>query len=235
MQPVKLLATILLVAPAVFVSGAATEGSGGRSAGTIVVAGYRLSAAPARLNAQCERAKRHVKFIVLCPTLMPRSGDGVTAATASTLPPGDAGVAPTTFAQWGGFPANVVAPWLYVGGTYGGGETDPRDWNSNNPNYFFHFFVEEGKLTSGQMSIGGPGTPQRFLGRRVLDGHAGKLWTQVSYSLCKGACGFTGHLTFIWHQHGVIYAASLHRWSAEPLSRSVLAMLEALIARLRPV
>jgi hypothetical protein len=165
---------------------------------------------------------------------MPRTGDGVTKATASKLPPGDAGTAATTFAQWAGFPTNVVARWLYTGGIYGGGETDPRDWNSNNPNYFFHFFVYEGKLSSGQMSLSGPGTLQRFLGSRVLAGHAGKLWTQVSYSRCKGACGFTGHLTFIWHHHGVAYAVSLHRWSADALNKSVLAILEALIAHLRP-
>jgi hypothetical protein len=230
-------ALILVVAAALFVAVRVSSGSGsgGNEPGTIDVAGYRLYPSPARLNAQCVRVKRHVRFIVLCPTLMPRSGDGVTAATASSLPPGDAGIAPMTFAQWGGFPANVVASWLYVGGTYGGGETDPQDWNSNNPNYFFHFFVDEGKLTSEQMSLGGPGTPQQFLGRRVLAGHTGTLWTQVSYSRCKGACSFTGHLTFIWHQHDVTYAASLHRWSPEALNKSVLAILEALIAHLGPV
>jgi hypothetical protein len=92
---------------------------------TAVAGGYGLFPSPARLATQCRRAQRHVRFTVLCPTVMPRSGDGVTAATASPLPPGDAGVEPTTFAQWAGYPANVTARSLYVGGIYGGGETDP--------------------------------------------------------------------------------------------------------------
>lgn len=38
--------------------------------------------------------------------------------------------------------------------------------------------------------------------------------------------------TFIWHQHGITYAASLHRWSAHPLNPSVLAILAAPINHL---
>jgi hypothetical protein len=209
----------------------AARGTGG----SLVVAGYRLYPAPTRLAAQCRRAQLHVRFTVLCPTLLPRTCEGTTAATACPLPRGDAGIAPTTFAQWANYPADVVARWLYVGGIYGGGETDPVDWASNNPNYFFHFFIDEGALTNSQLDLIGSGSLQRFLGRRTIAGHPGRLFTQRSYSLCTGGCGFTGHLTFIWQQHGITYAASLHRWSANPLDTSVLAILTALIDHLQPV
>jgi hypothetical protein len=200
----------------------------------IVAGGYRLYPSPARLKGQCERAQRHVRFTVLCPTLMPRTGDGATAATASPLPAGDAGVAPTTFAEWDDYPRDWIAPYLFVGGIYGAGETDPEDWATNNPNYFFHFFVYEGKLSPELLNLSGVETPQHLLGKRTIAGHSGKLYTQVSFTLCEGTtgCNFTGHLTFIWRAHGVTYAASLHRWSANPRNPSVLAVLTALVAHL---
>jgi hypothetical protein len=200
---------------------------------TAVAGGYGLFPSPARLATQCRRAQRHVRFTVLCPTVLPRSGDGVTAATASPLPPGDAGVEPTTFAQWAGYPANVTARSLYVGGIYGSGETDPADWSLNNPNYFFHFFVDEGKLAARELNLTGVSHPQRLLGARTIAGHRGKLYDQVSYSICS-ECSFTGHLTFVWQQDGIVYAASLHRWSPTPNS-SVAAVLAALIKGLRQV
>jgi hypothetical protein len=169
--------------------------------------------------------------------LMPRTGDGATPATASPLPPGDAGVAATTFAELDDYPRNWIAPWMFVGGSYGGGETDPNDWTTNNPNYFFHFFLYEGTLSPELLNLSGVKTPLRLLEKRTLAGHTGSLYTQVSFSLCKGTsgCDFTGHLTFIWHAHGITYAASLHRWSANPLNPSVLAVLTSLIAHLKPV
>jgi hypothetical protein len=163
---------------------------------------------------------------------MPRTGDGTIPATAYALPKGDAGVAATTFAQWGDYPKPVIASWLYVGGIYGGGETDPQDWSSNSPNYFFHFFVDEGDLSSSFLNLSGVPYPQKLLGRRTIAGHTGKLYDQVSYSIC-GECSYTGHVTFIWHQHRVTYAASLHRWSAIP-NGPVLGVLAALIKGLRP-
>lgn len=199
----------------------------------VVVAGYRLYPAPSRLAGQCRLAQRHVDFPVLCPTLMPKTGDGVTSATASPLPPGDGGVAPSTFARWASPTAHGIARWLFVGGIYGGGETDPGDWQANNPNEFFHFFVFEGHLTPTLLDLAHVATPQRFLGTRTIAGRHGPLYTQVSYSLCKGSCSFTGHLTFIWHANGVIYAASLHRWSRDSRNPAVLAVLAALIAHLR--
>jgi hypothetical protein len=214
-------------------SGLARSTTAGAGHPIVVAGGYGLFQSPARLLTQCRRAQRHVRFTVLCPTLMPRSGDGVTAATASALPPGDAGVAPTTFAQWAGYPANVTARWLYVGGIYGGGETDPANWSLNNPNYFFHFFVDEGTLTTRELNLTGVARPQRLLGARTIAGHRGKLYDQVSYSICS-ECSFTGHLTFVWQEHGITYAASLHRWSPSP-NRSAAAVLAALIKGLRPV
>src|SRR3984957_148703 len=87
--------------------GAFLASSASAAGGTTVIAGgYRLYPSPASLTRQCERAQRHVRFTVLCPTLMPRSGDGATPATASPLPAGDAGVAPTTFAEWDNYPRN---------------------------------------------------------------------------------------------------------------------------------
>ena len=171
---------------------------------------------------------------------MPRTCDGVPAATACPeLPQGDKGIAPETFAVWANESVGYtgIAPWLYVGGSYGT-EGDPYDWKDNNPNYFFHFFVDEGDLSPlrlGLRGTGGERPPQRFLGRRTIAGHPGKLYTEVSYLLCNvPGCGYTGHVTFVWHQHGVTYAASLHRWSANPMNRSVLAMLTALITHLEP-
>lgn len=66
----------------------------------------------------------------------------------------------------------------------------------NNPNYFFHFFVDEGRLTANELNLTGMSHPQRALGSRTIAGHRGKLYDQVSYSICDG-CSFTGHVTFI--------------------------------------
>ena len=209
--------------------GTTAVGTGGT---VIVAAGYRLYPAPQQLAGQCARAQRHVNFTVLCTTLMPRTGDGTTPATAYSLPQGDAGIAATTFAQWAGYPSSVTARSLYVGGIYGGGETDNVNWSFNSPNYFFHFFVDEGTLSSTQLNLSGVAYPQKFLGRRTIAGHTGKLYDQVSLSICND-CAFTGHVTFIWHEHGVTYAASLHRWSPTP-NRPVLAVLTALIKGLKP-
>jgi hypothetical protein len=207
------------------------------TSGTVVVAGYRLYPAPAPLAGQCRRAQKHVRFPVLCPTLMPRTCDAVPAARACPeLPQGDKGILPSTGAVWANESTGYtgIAPRMWVGGSYGT-EGDPYDWTDNNPNYFFHFFVAEGNLSPLALGLRAE-TPQRYLGRRRIAGHAGKLFTQVSYLLCQGpGCSYTGHLTFIWHQHGVTYAASLHRWSANPMNRTVLAILAALIAHLKRV
>jgi hypothetical protein len=143
------------------------------------------------------------------------------------------GLAPTTFAQWADYPKPVIAKWLYVGGTYGGGETDPQDWGSNSPDVFFHFFVFEGKLSPMLLNLRGVPHPQKLVGRRRIGGHLGNLYQQVSYSVCS-ECSFTGHLTFIWKERGLTYAASLHRWTAGP-SASVIALLDALVAHLQRV
>ena len=156
------------------------------------------------------------------------------------MPQGDKGLPPQTGATWAdesrgntGFARTV-----WVGGSYGT-EQDPYNWSANNPNYFFHFFVAEGVFTPlylGLRGVNGGKPPQHFLGRRTIAGHVGKLYSQASYVLCGvPGCGYTGHVTFIWHQHGVTYAASLHRWSADPLDPSVLAILTTLIAHLRHV
>jgi len=204
---------------------------GTREPQRLLAGGYWLYPAPSVLDRQCKTAQTHVRFTVLCPTFLPHSGDGATAATASELPPGDGGVVPKTFAQWAGFPKKGNATWLYVGGTYGGGETDPQDWSANNPNYFFHFFIEEGALDSKALNLSGVQHPQRLLGTRRIGGHTGKVYDQVSYSVCSD-CSFTGHVTFVWQQNGTTYAASLHRWSARP-SGSALAVLDSLVAHLR--
>ena len=224
----KRLATLGALLTAGLSGGTSAAGTGG----TVVVTRYRLYPAPPRLAGQCARAQRHVRSTVLCPTLMPRTGDGTTPATAYSLPQGDAGVAATTVAQWAGYPSDVIAPSLYVGGIYGGGETDNVNWSFNSPNYFFHFFVDEGTLSSTQLNLSGVAYPQKFLARRTIAGHAGKFYDQVSFSICND-CAFTGHVTFIWHEHGVAYAASLHRWSATP-NRPVLDVLSALIEGLKP-
>jgi hypothetical protein len=183
---------------------------------TLIVAGYRLYPAPPRLASQCKAAQRHVSFPVLCPTLLPHARDGTV---------------PSTFAAWADYPKAGIAPWLGVEGHYGV-EGDPVYWNDNTPTWFFHFFVYEGKLDARQLNLTGVPYPQTFLGRHTIAGHRGALYDQVSYSICN-ECSFTGHVTFIWHEHGVTYAASLHRWSARP-DPSVLSILRALIAHLEP-
>jgi hypothetical protein len=197
----------------------------------LVAGGYWMYPAPSVLARQCGTAQSHVRFTLLCPTYLPRSGDGATAATPSQLPPGDGGVVPKTFAQWADYPKPGVSTWAYVGGAYGGGETDPQDWSGNNPNYFLHFFVQQGSLGSKALNLSGVRHPQQFLGSRRLGGHLGKLYDQVSYSACSD-CSFTGHVTFVWHQAGVTYAASLHRWTPRP-NGSVLEVLGFLVAHLR--
>jgi hypothetical protein len=69
------------------------------------------------------------------------------------------------------------------------------------------------------------------MGDRKIGGHVGELYDQVSYSICSD-CSFTGHLTFVWHEAGTTYAASLHRWTARP-TPGVLAVLDFLVAYLR--
>jgi hypothetical protein len=214
---------------ALLVAGAA---NGTKQSLRLVAGGYWMYPAPPALARQCKAAQRHVRFTPLCPSYLPRSGDGATAATASQLPPGDGGVVPKTFAQWADYPKPGISTWAYVGGTYGGGETDPQDWSGNNPNYFFHFFVQQGSLSPKALNLAGVRHPQNFLGNRKMGGHVGKLYDQVSYSLCSD-CSFTGHVTFVWKQAGTTYAASLHRWTARP-TRSVLAVLAFLVAHLRP-
>lgn len=180
------------------------------------VAGYRLYAAPKRLEKQCRRAQAHVRFPVLCPTLFPHAKDGTV---------------PKTYAQWGDYPKNVISTWLYAGGNYGG-EADRVNWSYNNPNFFFHFFVMQGRLSVSDLELAGDRYPQKFVGRRTITGHRGRLYTQVPYHIC--GCTFSGHVTFIWRQFGAIYAASLHRWAAKP-TPAILAMLDALVAHLRRV
>jgi hypothetical protein len=112
-------------------------------------------------------------------------------------------------------------------------EWSPQDWGSNSPDVFFHFFVFEGELSPTLLNLRGVPHPQQLVGRRRIGGHLGNLYQQVSYSLCS-ECSFTGHLTFIWKERRLTYAASLHRWTAGP-SASVIALLNSLVADLRNV
>lgn len=206
--------TLLLVSGLVFGLTAATAS---RAGAPVRAGGYRLYPVPKTLARQCAVAQSHVRFPVLCPTLLPHARDGTV---------------PRTFAQWANYPQNTIAPWLLVGGSYGI-EGDPTDWNGNEPIWFFHFFLLEGKLNAKLLDLSGVAYPQRLLGRHTIAGHSGELYDQVSYSVCP-SCSFTGHVTFVWSQHGVTYAASLHRWSPRP-NPSALAILRALIAHLSPV
>jgi hypothetical protein len=192
----------------------------------IVAGGYRLDPAPRRLAAQCASAQRHVHFRVLCPGLLPRTGAGATPATAADLPRSEVGRVARTSVLWKRAPESVL-----VGATYGAGESDPGDWSFNNPNYFLHFFVEEGKVSAQELELVGVRPRQQRLGVRTIAGHRGELYDQVSYATC--GCGYGGHVTFIWHGEGSVYAASLHRWSAKP-NQSVMAVLAALVAHLAP-
>jgi hypothetical protein len=193
---------------------------------SVVAGGYWLDPAPRRLATQCASAQRHVHFRVLCPRLLPRTGAGATAETAADLPAGELGLSAVTSVRWKRAPESVL-----VGATYGSGDSDPGDWSFNNPNYFLHFVVEEGEVSARELELAGIQPPQRRLGVRTIAGHRGELYDQVSYAVC--GCGFGGHVTFIWHGRGAIYAASLHRWSAKP-DKSVMAVLAALIANLAP-
>lgn len=180
----------------------------------IRVAGYRLYPAPADMRAKCLRAKPVVRFPVLCPTVLPRAKDGTK---------------PRTYVDWADSHEGATrADWLYAGASYSG-SSDPEHWEWNNPDFFLHFFVEQGRLTPRLLDLTGTRYPQKLLGTRTLGGHHGKLYEQVSYAVC--GCGFGGHYTFVWRQNGVKYAASLHRWLPKPTLR----VLEALILHLKPV
>ena len=146
---------------------------------SVIAGGYRLYPAPAVLARQCSTAQAHVRFTMLCPTLMPHARDGTV---------------PSTFAQWANYPQNTIAPWLLVGGNYGGAEGDPADWRANEPIWLFHFFLFEGKLNAKLLNLSRVPYPQRLLGRYTIAGHFGKLYDQVSYSICA-SCSFTGHVT----------------------------------------
>jgi hypothetical protein len=220
---IRAIASLTIAGAMVLMSGYGIgEGQSLRTNGNatpfMVTSTIRVFPAPGRMRVQCRRAQKYVSFPVLCPTVMPHARDGT---------------APATFAQWADYPKPVKAKWLYVGGLYGGSETDPQDWSGNDPAVFFHFFVFEGNLSPTLLNLRGVPHPQQFIGRRTLGGHLGDLYKQVSYSLCSD-CSFTGHITFIWKEHGATYAASLHRWSLRP-SASEVALLATLITHLRRV
>lgn len=209
----RVLALLLIAGVIVWLTAATAS----RAGAPVTAGGYRLYQAPKTLAKQCSAAQAHVRFTVLCPTLLPHAADGTV---------------PSTFAQWANYPQNTIAPWLLVGGNYGS-EGDPADWHANEPIWFFHFFMLEGKLNAKLLNLSGVAHPQRLLGHYTIAGHPGALYDQVSYSICPN-CSFTGHVTFVWSQDNVTYAASLHRWSARP-DPSTLGVLRALIAHLTPM
>jgi hypothetical protein len=163
------------------------------------------------MQVSCRRAQLRLRFPVRCPTVLPRAKDGTK---------------PRTYARWARFPKATRAAWAYVGASYST-PYDPQHWEWNNPDLFLHFVVFEGRLPPNVLELKGTRYPQKLVGTRTMGGHRGRLYEQVSYALCR--CGLGGHYTFIWHENGTTYAASLHRWLPKPTPR----VLDALILNLK--
>ena len=182
-------------------------------------AGVALFPAPRRVRKACASEQRESAFRILCPTVLPRATVG-----SAGRPPDALQVHrwPRTGAAWYGISLVYGAPY----------EATEDDSERNSPDRFLHFEVLGGRwegVDPAWSMRAWLGTGKRPLGRATLGGHSGWLYDHPPY----GEAGvFGSHMTFIWEDGPITYAASLHRWKPRAATRRTLA---SLVAGLEPV
>lgn len=172
---------------------------------------------PASAVAQCDRMQAHVRLVVLCPARLPgasrgwRRGDRRPPFHSDFFgSPGRPGL-PTPYGLEFGYSAPIEP---------GSG----RNWHRlvwhNRPCCFLHFTV---------FRPGGAALPPGLRAAQ-MGGKAGQLLSARGYGLA-GTVGYwwSNHTWFFWHEHGRLYAASLHYFGP-----GTTALLGRLIHELRP-
>lgn len=197
------------------------------------LAPVRLFTTPARVLTQCRLAQASSRFPILCPARLPRPFLGW--PRSDRLPEPSAQRLPAPEASWrsrsdlryrkrqaGGLSIGYGAPWEPDSGP---------DWRlhlwRNRPCCFFHFEVF--RRAEGRQHIPAGARPATLGGRRGL------LKDATSYGLSSSENDylyFSNHTRFLWHQNGVAYVATLHRFGTKQETR---ALLGRLIRELRPV
>jgi hypothetical protein len=187
----------------------------------LAVDGLRLQPVSSAWRAQCHSLAIVVRsrFPVLCPSRLPRTSQGK-SPSADTYWPGYDPRPSSTSARH--------ARYFSIGTGYG----HPPDAGTTARLFTrgFHLVLFEGDVPRDWLETD-PSLkfPQRRVGARTLGGKHGKLYRQLSFGRSFSELG--GHSTFVWKEHGVVYAVSLHG----PDARFTLDVLSAIVATLRPV
>jgi hypothetical protein len=183
----------------------------------------QLFPTPARVVEQCRRAQARSPLPLLCPRRLPRP---FAAWPQSKLPRVSAYVLPAPGAAWnsrsdsryrhrraGGFSIGYGAP------------VEPDrgpDWRvhlwRNRPCCFLHFEIFWRR--KGRRQIPGGARPAELGGRRGL------LKDATSWGLASPSGDYLywpNHTRFLWHENGVNYVATLHRFGTTAETRALLA------------
>jgi hypothetical protein len=197
------------------------------------LAPVRLLPTPARVLTQCRLAQAHSRFPILCPARLPRPFIGWPRNDRPPEPSAERLPAPGTSwrsrsdpryrkRQAGGLSIGYGAPWEPDSGP---------DWRlhlwRNRPCCFLHFEVF--RRAEGLQHIPAGVRPATLGGRRGL------IKDATSYGLASRENDylyFANHTRFLWHEDGVAYVATLHRFGTKQEGR---VLLGRLIRELRPV
>jgi hypothetical protein len=184
-----------------------------------VEARVALFPVPRRVDRACASEQHESTFSVLCPTSLPRATTGT-----GGWPPAVLSVSrwSRTGASWYGISLAYSVPY----------EATPGDSARNAPDRFLHLEVLGGRWQGDDPAWSMRAwlrTGKRLIGRATLGGHEGRLYDHPPY----GEAGvFGSHMTFIWEDGPITYAASLHRWKPRSETRR---LLDQIVARLEPV
>lgn len=163
--------------------------------------------APLRVRVACLAEQRESAFRVLCPAALPRATIGTGGWPPASL----------MVSRWARTRESFYGLSITYGAPY---EKTARDSVRNAPNRFLHFEVLGGPRTRRQLHT----NEARLLGRVTLGGRSGTLYDHPPY----GQAGrFGSHLTFVWEEREVTYAASLHRWKPREETHETLGRLIA--------